>query len=88
MLASVPWSGYRRRQAPVLRRSPLRVNPHSEGSGMFFETKDTSRETLRAHGLSFNPFKAIVTPRPIGWVTTLNREGVVNLAPFSFFNAV
>jgi flavin reductase (DIM6/NTAB) family NADH-FMN oxidoreductase RutF len=55
---------------------------------MFFETKDVSRETLRAHGLSFNPFKAIVAPRPIGWITTQDRDGAVNLAPFSFFNAI
>jgi flavin reductase (DIM6/NTAB) family NADH-FMN oxidoreductase RutF len=55
---------------------------------MFFETKDVSRESLNALGLRFNPFKAIVTPRPIGWVTTQDRNGVVNLAPFSFFNAI
>jgi flavin reductase (DIM6/NTAB) family NADH-FMN oxidoreductase RutF len=39
------------------------------------------------HGLSFDPFKAIVTPRPIGWITTQSAEGAINLAPFSFFNA-
>ena len=55
---------------------------------MFWETKNTSREALKAHGLAFNPFKAIVAPRPIGWITTLGRDGAVNLAPFSFFNAV
>ena len=55
---------------------------------MFFETKDVSRDTLKAHGLAFNPFKAIVTPRPIGWITSQDAAGCVNLAPFSFFNAV
>ena len=55
---------------------------------MFFETKDASREALKALGLSFNPFKAVVAPRPIGWVTTVSKAGVVNLAPYSFFNAV
>lgn len=55
---------------------------------MYFETKNLTREALKALGLSFNPFKAIVAPRPIGWVTTIDRAGVVNLAPFSFFNAV
>lgn len=55
---------------------------------MFCETKDLSRETLKALGLAFNPFKAVVAPRPIGWVTTVDRNGVVNLAPYSFFNAV
>lgn len=55
---------------------------------MYFETKDSSREALKALGLAFNPFKAVVVPRPIGWISTVNREGVVNLAPYSFFNAV
>lgn len=55
---------------------------------MFFEPKDATRDKLKAIGLAFNPFKAIVAPRPIGWVTTVSRAGSVNLAPFSFFNAV
>ena len=55
---------------------------------MFFETKNLSREALKALGLAFNPFKAVVAPRPIGWITTVDRTGVVNLAPYSFFNAV
>ena len=38
------------------------------------------------HGLRYNPLKACVVPRPIGWITTLSAAGVVNLAPFSFFN--
>ncbi len=37
--------------------------------------------------LPHDPFKAIVTPRPIGWVATMSRDGAVNLAPYSFFNA-
>jgi flavin reductase (DIM6/NTAB) family NADH-FMN oxidoreductase RutF len=40
------------------------------------------------HGLPHNPFKAIVSPRPIAWVSTLNKDGVANLAPYSFFNGV
>ncbi|MGH6865024.1 MAG: flavin reductase family protein [Methyloceanibacter sp.] len=40
------------------------------------------------HGLQRDPFKALVAPRPIGWISTLGRNGVVNLAPYSFFNAV
>ena len=39
-------------------------------------------------GLPFNPFKALVAPRPIGWVTTLAEDGTVNLAPYSYFQAV
>ena len=38
------------------------------------------------HGLPHNPFNAIVTPRPIGWISTRGPEGD-NLAPYSFFNA-
>lgn len=40
------------------------------------------------HGLPHNPFNAIVTPRPIGWISSRNVEGYNNLAPYSFFNAV
>ena len=40
------------------------------------------------HGLPHDPFKALVTPRPIGWISTLDTKGNVNLAPYSFFNAV
>lgn len=43
---------------------------------------------LQDHGLPHDPFKAIVTPRPIGWITALNAKGEVNLSPYSFFNAV
>lgn len=35
-----------------------------------------------------NPFKSLVVPRPIGWISTISRDGVVNLAPYSFYNAV
>lgn len=45
------------------------------------------REHLK-HGFSHDPFKALVAPRPIGWITTRSVDGVVNLAPYSFFNAV
>ncbi len=38
------------------------------------------------HGLPYNPIKACVVPRPIGWISTMSASGVVNLAPFSFFN--
>lgn len=40
------------------------------------------------HGLPHSPFYALVVPRPIGWITSLSESGVVNLAPYSFFNAV
>ncbi len=38
------------------------------------------------HGLPHDPFKSIVVPRPIGWISSLDREGRLNLAPFSQFN--
>jgi flavin reductase (DIM6/NTAB) family NADH-FMN oxidoreductase RutF len=38
--------------------------------------------------LPHDPFKALVAPRPIGWVSTIGPGGEVNLAPYSFFNAV
>jgi flavin reductase (DIM6/NTAB) family NADH-FMN oxidoreductase RutF len=38
------------------------------------------------HGLKHDPLKALVVPRPIGWISTLSRDGVANLAPYSFFN--
>jgi flavin reductase (DIM6/NTAB) family NADH-FMN oxidoreductase RutF len=40
------------------------------------------------HGLKHSPVTALVVPRPIGWISTLSPEGVVNLGPYSFFNLV
>jgi flavin reductase (DIM6/NTAB) family NADH-FMN oxidoreductase RutF len=48
---------------------------------MFYEPRN-------GHGLPYDPFKAIVAPRPIGWISTLDAQGRANLAPYSFFNAV
>lgn len=44
--------------------------------------------TDQPHGLPRNPFNALVAPRPIGWISTVDAQGQVNLAPYSFFNAV
>lgn len=44
-------------------------------------------EPASGHGLAHDPFNAIVGPRPIGWVSTRSEAGVLNLAPYSFFNA-
>jgi flavin reductase (DIM6/NTAB) family NADH-FMN oxidoreductase RutF len=46
----------------------------------FYEPRD-------GHRLPHDPFNAIVGPRPIGWISSLSRAGVLNLAPYSFFNA-
>lgn len=48
---------------------------------MFYRPED-------GHGLPHNPFNAIVSPRPIGWISTRGSDGSENLAPYSFFNAV
>ena len=40
------------------------------------------------HGLKHDPFKALVAPRPIGWISTISNDGILNLSPYSFFNAV
>jgi flavin reductase (DIM6/NTAB) family NADH-FMN oxidoreductase RutF len=40
------------------------------------------------HGMRHDPFKAVVVPRPIGWIGSVSPEGVNNLAPYSFFNAI
>lgn len=49
---------------------------------MFYETAKGD------HGLQIDPFKAVVVPRPIGWASTVDKAGNVNLAPFSFYNGV
>jgi flavin reductase (DIM6/NTAB) family NADH-FMN oxidoreductase RutF len=43
---------------------------------------------LKNHGLPRNPWTATVAPRPIGWISTLGPTGVVNLAPYSYFNGI
>ncbi|WP_375551811.1 flavin reductase family protein [Rhodophyticola porphyridii] len=48
---------------------------------MFYRPED-------GHGLPHNPFNAVVSPRPIGWISTRAADGSENLAPYSFFNAV
>lgn len=48
-----------------------------------FYTTDSNR-----HGLAHDPFKAIIAPRPIGWIGSKGRDGSLNLSPYSFFNAV
>ncbi len=48
---------------------------------MFYKTTDH-------HGLRYDPFNALVAPRPIGWISSVDKAGQVNLAPFSYFNAI
>ncbi len=49
---------------------------------MFYETETND------HGLPRDPFKALVVPRPVGWVSSIAADGTVNLAPYSYFNAM
>jgi flavin reductase (DIM6/NTAB) family NADH-FMN oxidoreductase RutF len=49
---------------------------------VFYETQSNK------HGLKHDPFKAIMAPRPIGWISSLDKKGNCNIAPYSFFNAV
>ena len=42
----------------------------------------------RNHGLQHDPLKAIIAPRPIGWISSRSAKGEINLAPYSFFNGV
>ena len=49
---------------------------------MHYETKKNN------HGLPHDPYKAIVAPRPIGWIGSQDIDGVRNLAPYSYFNGV
>jgi flavin reductase (DIM6/NTAB) family NADH-FMN oxidoreductase RutF len=44
-------------------------------------------EPAKGHGLKHDPFNAIIAPRPIGWISSRDTNGNVNLAPYSFFNA-
>lgn len=53
----------------------------NDGATMFYRPEN-------GHGLPHNPFNAIVTPRPIGWISTRGADKSENLAPYSFFNAV
>ena len=50
---------------------------------MFYEPNKRDRSVLHR-----DPFKAIIAPRPIGWITTVDADGRINLAPYSFFNGV
>ena len=49
---------------------------------MFYETEKNN------HGLPHNPFKSLIVPRPIGWISSQDENGNVNLAPYSYFNAL
>jgi flavin reductase (DIM6/NTAB) family NADH-FMN oxidoreductase RutF len=60
------------------------VSPHvgtkTVEQAMFYDARKND------HGLPHDPFKAIVAPRPIGWITSMSAKGEINLAPYSYFN--
>lgn len=60
----------------------MTIQGPSKVSDMFFEPH------LRDHGLPHDPFNALVSPRPIGWISTRADDGRLNLAPYSYFNAL
>jgi flavin reductase (DIM6/NTAB) family NADH-FMN oxidoreductase RutF len=67
---------------PVRQRGPRRcgiVSPMNDNIHFY--------EPRTGHGLPHDPFNAIVGPRPIGWISSRSRAGILNLAPYSFFNA-
>ena len=49
---------------------------------MFYDTAKNN------HNLPYNPFKSCIVPRPMGWISSISENGVTNLAPYSYFNAV
>src|SRR3954452_2531831 len=79
--ASMQGSSISERQ--LRRRSPASPTPDSMTAMVFYEPDERDRELL-----PHDPFKAFIAPRPIGWVSTLGPDGEVNLAPYSYFNAV
>ena len=44
--------------------------------------------THKENGLRYSPLKALISPRPIGWISSLSGTGTANLSPYSFFNAI
>ena len=49
---------------------------------MYYDTNKNN------HGLPHNPFKALTVPRPIGWISTVSKNGIGNLSPYSYFNGL
>src|SRR6185369_13298967 len=69
-----------RQAGPLVAQQKLK-----DGSGeetMFYDA------AKRDHGLAQDPLKSLIVPRPIGWISTVDGQGRVNLAPYSFYNAV
>ena len=48
---------------------------------MFYQPK-------KGHPFSIDPYKSLIFPRPIGWISSISKKGIPNLAPYSYFNAL
>ncbi len=57
--------------------------PMQEIASLFYEPSKRDRALL-----PHDPLKALIAPRPVGWISTMSRDGRINLAPYSFFNAL
>jgi flavin reductase (DIM6/NTAB) family NADH-FMN oxidoreductase RutF len=76
----------------IAGRSAFPLSSQSKKAKQKGASMTTSREfhyyePCDGHGLSHNPLNALIAPRPIGWISSRNAQGQVNLAPYSFFNA-
>src|SRR5262245_26825571 len=79
--AAASMSGSKRASMPPTGRPRRDSGPEGEGV-MFYDA------AKRDHGLPQDPLKSLIVPRPIGWISTIDRKGRVNLAPYSFYTAV
>src|SRR5471030_1957933 len=69
---------------------PTSTRPMLRRAGTSAETEETMfyDAAKRDHGLAQDPLKSLIVPRPIGWISTVDKQGRVNLAPYSFYNGV
>ena len=74
----------------LMRQSSPRLCDHQSSSMLetMSETDIHFYQPATGHNLPHDPFKAIIAPHPIAWISTISAEGVPNLAPYSFFNAI
>jgi flavin reductase (DIM6/NTAB) family NADH-FMN oxidoreductase RutF len=72
-----------RRAESIAHTRKIRLEHLQREDLMFYETGQH-----KAAGLTYNPFKAIIAPRPIGWISAMSKSGEINLSPYSFFNAI
>jgi flavin reductase (DIM6/NTAB) family NADH-FMN oxidoreductase RutF len=70
------------------RVSSIRAAKNKEGSDVDAPNQKDLHyyERANSHGLKHDPFNAIIAPRPIGWISSRDAKGNINLAPYSFFN--